>query len=286
MHMLTDMDQWNRFKSWGIEKWIEDKKKSGQIRQAGFSFHGIRDEFLKIVDDYDWEMCLMQYNYSDENYQAGITGLKKAAGKMPVSIMEPLLGGRLATGLPKGAVEIFKQANPGISPAGWALKWLWNQEEVTLLLSGMSTMKQLEENIHYADSAQPGMLGETEAAVYGRVLELLNRVNKIQCTGCGYCMPCPKGVNIPGCFSSYNATYSLGYAAGMQQFIFDSGFISERSSSPLLCVKCGKCEPLCPQKIPIMEELDKARRRLEPLWFRFVGVCARAFLGRKRKASK
>jgi len=134
MHMITDSDMWAKLKGWGIEDWILRKKKEGKIRRIGFSYHGSRSEFLKVLDDYDWEMCLIQYNYSDENFQAGVTGLKKAAERMPVMIMEPLLGGKLATGLPKDAVEIFKKANPDLSPAAWGLNWVWNQEEVTLLL--------------------------------------------------------------------------------------------------------------------------------------------------------
>ncbi|MCL2880170.1 MAG: aldo/keto reductase, partial [Treponema sp.] len=136
MHNISDMDQWTKFKKWGIEEWIAGKKKAGLIRQAGFSYHGGQTEFLRVIDDYDWDMCLMQYNYSNENYQAGVTGLRRAAEKMPVMIMEPLLGGKLATGLPKSAVEIFKKENPALSPAAWGLNWIWNQKEVTLLLSG------------------------------------------------------------------------------------------------------------------------------------------------------
>ena len=283
MHMITDMDQWNKLKGWGITEWIAQKKKSGQIRWAGFSYHGTRDEFLKVVDDYDWEMCQIQYNYSDENFQAGVTGLKKAAEKMPVMIMEPLLGGKLATGLPKGAVEIFKKANPALSPAGWALNWVWNQSEVTLLLSGMNDMSQLEENLRLADTARAGMLGEAELAVYRQALEVVNSAYKIRCTGCNYCMPCPKGVNIPGCFSAFNASYAIGFVAGMQQFITSTALTSERSSSPGLCVKCGKCESHCPQHLPIVKSLGMVRRRMEPFWLQFAGVCARAFLGKKRK---
>jgi predicted aldo/keto reductase-like oxidoreductase len=283
MHMLTDMDLWAKLKGWGIENWIAEKKKAGRIRRIGFSFHGSRDEFIKIVDDYDWEMCLMQYNYSDENFQAGVTGLKKAAEKMPVMIMEPLLGGKLAAGLPAAAMDIFKQANPGLSPAGWGLNWVWNQEEVTLLLSGMNDMAQLEENLRLADTARPGMLKSTELDVYRQVLELLNRSYKIRCTGCNYCMPCPRGVNIPGCFTAYNTSFSIGYAAGMQQFITSTALTSERSSSPSLCVKCGKCESHCPQHLPIIKSLGLVRRRMEPFWLRLGGVVARAFLGKKRK---
>jgi len=283
LHMLTDMEQLRTLKNWGIEEWIARKKKMGQIRQIGFSFHGSGSEFLKILDDYDWEFCQIQYNYSDENFQAGVTGLRAAAGKMPVVVMEPLLGGKLASGLPKDAVKIFQNADANLSPAGWALNWLWNQEEVTTILSGMNAMDQLEENARLADAAKTGMLGDAGKAVYADVLEYVNRSCKIRCTGCNYCMPCPVGVNIPGSFSAYNAMYSMGYVEGMKQFITSTGFTSEKGSSPGLCVKCGKCETHCPQNIPIMKELVNVKKRMEPWWIRFAGVCARAFLGKSRK---
>ena len=282
MHMLTDMELWTKLKGWGIEDWIAEQKRSGRIRHIGFSFHGGRDEFFKIVDDYDWEMCLIQYNYSDPNFQAGVCGLRRAAEKMPVMIMEPLLGGKLAA-LPQAAAEIFRRANPGLSPAGWGLNWVWNQSEVTLLLSGMNDMAQLEENLRLADAARPGMLGEAELDVYRQVLEVVNRDYKIRCTGCNYCMPCPRGVNIPGCFASYNTSFALGYVEGMKQFVTSTALTSERSSSPSLCVKCGKCESHCPQHLPIMQSLGQVRRRMEPFWLRFAGVCARTVLGKKRK---
>jgi len=283
MHMITDMDQWEKLKSWGIENWIAEKKKAGQIRRIGFSFHGSCAEFVKVVDDYDWEMCMIQYNYSDENFQAGVTGLKKAAEKMPVMIMEPLMGGKLTVGLPKEAVEIFGKVNSGLSPAAWGLNWVWNQKEVTLLLSGMNNMSQLEENLRLAGEAAVGMLGEPELDAYRRALAVINRSCKIRCTGCNYCMPCPRGVNIPGCFTAYNTIYSMGYVAGMQQFVTSTGLTSERSGSPSQCVNCGKCESHCPQNLPIAKHLGQVRRRMEPWWLRFVGVCARAFLGKKRR---
>jgi len=283
MHMVTDLDMWTKLKGWGIEEWIVRKKKEGKIRQIGFSYHGSRSEFMKVLDDYDWEICLIQYNYSDENFQAGVTGLKKAAEKMPVMIMEPLLGGRLATGLPEEAVKIFKDANPDLSPAAWGLNWVWNQEEVTLLLSGMSDMAQIDENIRLADKVKPGMLAEAELDTYRKALEVINRSCKIRCTGCNYCMPCPRGVNIPGCFTAYNTVYSMGFAAGMHQFVSSTALMSERSGSPSLCVKCGVCESHCPQRLPIIENLGQVSRRMEPFWVKFIGFCIRAFLGKKRK---
>ncbi|MCL2270710.1 MAG: aldo/keto reductase [Treponema sp.] len=283
MHMITDTDQWAKLKSWGIEQWLAEKKKEGLIRQAGFSYHGSCAEFLKVVDDYDWELCQIQYNYSDENFQAGITGLKKAAQKMPVVIMEPLLGGKLVTGLPKEAVKIFNKANPDLTPAAWALNWIWNQEEAALLLSGMSTMAQVEENLRLAGEARTGMLGGPELDAYRQALAIINRSSRIRCTGCNYCMPCPLGVNIPACFTAYNTSYSMGYVQGMQQFVTSIALTSERSGSPSQCIACGKCESHCPQKLPIIKNLKEVRGRMEPWWLRFVGVCARAFLGKKRK---
>jgi predicted aldo/keto reductase-like oxidoreductase len=281
MHMLTDMDLWEKLKSWGIEAWIAEKKAAGQIRRTGFSYHGSRDEFLKIIDDYPWELCQIQYNYLDENFQAGVAGLKKAAEKMPVVIMEPLLGGRLAGGLPREAADIFRRARPEWSPAAWALNWIWNQEEVTLLLSGMNEPAQLRENLALADKARPGMLDGGDRDVYRRVLEVMNRGRRFRCTGCKYCLPCPRGVNIPGCFSAYNASFSVGFAAGMQQFVTSTALASERSSSPGLCVKCGLCERRCPQRLPIIKGLEQVRKRMEPLWFRVFGRVVRVFLGKQ-----
>jgi predicted aldo/keto reductase-like oxidoreductase len=283
MHMLTDMDLWKKLKSWGIERWIAEKKQAGQIRQIGFSYHGSLDGFLDITGDYPWEFCQIQYNYSDENFQAGVKGLQKAAETMPVVIMEPLLGGKLASGLPKEAVEIFRKARPEWSPAAWALNWVWNQGETGLLLSGMNDDAQLEENLALADKALPGMLAPEDMDVYRRVLESLNRGYRIRCTGCNYCMPCPRGVNIPGCFAAYNISYSIGFVAGMQQFVTSTGLTSERSGSPGLCVKCGKCEQHCPQHLPVVKSLGQVRRRMEPLWFRALGRVVRLFLGKSRK---
>jgi predicted aldo/keto reductase-like oxidoreductase len=280
LHMLTDTDQWQRLKAWGIEDWIAGKKKGGQIRQIGFSYHGKQDDFLKIIADYPWEFCQIQYNYSDENFQAGVTGLRKAAETMPVVIMEPLLGGRLADALPKDAVSIFKKAGADLSPAGWGLNWVWNQEEVGLLLSGMSNIAQLEENLRLADKALPGMLGEGEKDVYRQVLEVINRAYRIRCTGCNYCMPCPKGVNIPGCFAAYNAAFSIGFIAGMQQFVTSTGVTSEKTAGPGHCNTCGQCDAHSPQHLPIIKNLEILRKKMEPFWFRAGIAVFRKVLGR------
>ncbi|MDR0449643.1 MAG: aldo/keto reductase [Treponema sp.] len=285
MHMITDTELWKKLKGWGIEGWIAEKKREGRIRQIGFSYHGSQDEFLKLIDDYPWDFCQIQYNYAGEHFQAGRKGLRKAAEKMPVMIMEPLLGGRLAKGLPAAAAEIFRKARPGLSPAAWALNWLWDQEEVTLALSGMGEPDQLEENLRLAGEAQAGMLEDRDREVYRRVLELLNRTSRLACTGCNYCMPCPKGVNIPGCFASYNASFSIGYVAGMHQFVTSTGLSADKKAGPGLCVGCGECESHCPQGLPIRKNLKLVRKRMEPLWFRCFAALFRAFLGKGRPAA-
>ncbi|MDR1955800.1 MAG: aldo/keto reductase [Treponema sp.] len=281
LHMITDMELWDKLRGWGIEAWIQEQKKAGRIKRIGFSFHGALAEFLKLIDAYPWEFCQIQYNYSDENFQAGVTGLKKAAEKMAVMVMEPLLGGKLAAGLPKEAVEIFKQANPALSPAAWALRWVWDQKEVTLLLSGMQEPQQLEENLKLANKAFPQMLTEEEHQIYRQVLEVFNKVYKIHCTGCNYCMPCPRNVNIPGCFAAYNTSFSMGFVSGMQQYMTSTAVTSERRSGPGLCVKCGACESHCPQRLPIIQSLAEVRRRMEPLWLRGVIGLVRLFLGKR-----
>ncbi|MDR1398399.1 MAG: aldo/keto reductase [Treponema sp.] len=282
MHMITDHGQWQQLKTWGIEEWLVEQKKQGRIRQAGFSFHGSVNEFLKVLDAYDWDFCQIQYNYSNPNFQAGVTGLKKAAERMPVVIMEPLLGGKLANGLPPEAVSIFKKTNPALSPAAWGLRWVWDQAEATVVLSGMSAQSQLEENLAVADKATTGMLSATEHEAYQQVLTVFNASYKIHCTGCAYCMPCPRNVNIPACFAAYNTSFSMGFANGMQQYTTSTGVTSARRSGAGLCIKCGKCEGHCPQHLPIRQHLTVVYKRMEPFWFRFVITVVRVFLGKNR----
>jgi predicted aldo/keto reductase-like oxidoreductase len=196
--------------------------------------------------------------------------------------MEPLLGGKLATGLPKEAVKIFRNADPELSPAGWALNWLWNQAEVTSVFSGMNSIEQLEENLRVAEASSVSMLDDSKKAVYKSVLEAINRACKNRCTGCNYCMPCPVGVNIPGSFSAYNTIYSMGYIEGVKQYATSTGLMSVKSGSPGVCINCGKCEPKCPQGIKITEELKTVYKKMEPWFIKFIGACARAFLGKRR----
>lgn len=279
MHMLCSPSQWENLCKLGIEKWIAEKKASGKIRNVGFSYHGKRDDFAPLVDAYEWDFCQIQYNYVNINYQAGEKGLKYANSKgLPVIIMEPLLGGKLATGLPADAVSAFKSADSSFSPVAWALRWLWNQPEVTVVLSGMNEFSQLNENILLAEKSIPNMLTEKENDTFDNVIKIFNESYKIPCTGCGYCMPCPKNVNIPACFAAYNSSFAIDKGTGRQQYLTGTGVTSKFPAYAGLCVKCGKCEKHCPQNIKIREQLDVVEKRMEPFWFKAMSSVIKFFV--------
>lgn len=270
IHNIGKVELWQELVELGIEHWLEEKKMKGQIRQIGFSFHGAQGDFLELLEQYPWDFCQIQYNYMNENYQAGRIGLKAAAEKgLPVVIMEPLLGGKLANGVPKKGVEIFRRANPEYSPAAWSLRWLWNQPEVTVVLSGMNTDEQLSDNLRTVSGASVQCLTKEETAAVEEVKGVFQQAYKIPCTGCNYCMPCPKGVNIPGIFASYNGSYANGFVTGMTQYLTSTGANSpDKNYTAHRCVECGKCESHCPQNIAVMKELKTATKRMEPFWFK------------------
>ena len=267
MHMLTDIATWEKQIKLGVLDFLEEKRRSGAIRQIGFSYHGNTDMFCKLVDAYDWDFCQIQYNYLDEHSQAGRRGLQYAHSKgMPVIIMEPLRGGKLVNRLPQDAVNAFAEHPISRTPAEWAFRWLWNQEEVTCVLSGMNSMEMLRENVQTASSTKIGELGIEEEAMYQKVVAAINAKLKVGCTGCGYCMPCPKGVDIPGAFASYNRMASEGKFAGLKEHFMCSAARKD-STAASLCIGCGKCESHCPQGIPIRQELKNVKKDLEgPLY--------------------
>ena len=256
----------------------KQKKAQGKIKQLGFSFHGAQGVFTKLIDAYDWDFCMIQYNYINTRYQAGQDGLKYAYSKdIPVFIMEPLLGGSLVNGLPDKAVKLLKQSKPEANPASWALKWLWNQKEVTLVLSGMNDASQINENISLAETLA-GSMNSKELEVIEQVVEIFSESYKIPCTGCNYCLPCPANINIPACFTAYNATYAIGYVAGMTQYATGTSVFTDKPVSVLHCTKCKKCEKACPQDIKIVERLTDVRKRMEPFWYRWIMAVARRVL--------
>jgi len=222
---------------------------------------------------------MIQYNYYDDNYQAGKQGLKAAAEKgLTVIIMEPLLGGRLATGLPKQAAEIFYKHNPDRTPADWALWWLWNQPEVTVALSGMKSIEILQANLNSADNFRP--LTQEELGLYPYVVEIFRKSYKFKCTGCNYCLPCPKGINIPACLTAYNTSYAQGFVTGITLYATSTAVVTKKPNTARICNQCGHCEKHCPQNIPIRAALKKVAKRFEPIVLRPAYALARWFLSR------
>jgi len=267
MHMLTDIRTWEKLVAMGILDWLEEKKASGAIGQVGFSYHGNAEMFCELVDAYDWDFCQIQYNYMDEHSQAGRKGLQYAHGRgLPVIIMEPLRGGKLVQFLPKEAEEIFRQHSVQHTPVQWAFRWLWNQPEVTCVLSGMNDLAMVQDNIGTASTAHAGDLEESDEAMLKRVVEAINAKMKVGCTGCRYCMPCPQNVDIPGTFSAYNRRYSEGKKSALIEYVMCTA-LRNTSAAASNCIACGKCEAHCPQHIPIRQELKNASKVLEtPLY--------------------
>ena len=282
MHHLTDIAQWERLKTVGVIDWIAGKKASGAIRNIGFSYHGNTDNFLKILADYDWDFCQIQYNYMDETTQAGVAGLKAAAARgIPVVIMEPLRGGKLVNKLPEDAKKLIASHHRGWSPADWGLRWLWDQPEVTVVLSGMNSIEMVEENVRIASEATAGAFTDDDRAFLRQILGIIRAKEKVGCTGCRYCMPCPKGVDIPGIFASYNTMYTESKVSGWAQY-FQAVALAGEPSFASQCVKCGKCEQHCPQSIPTREKLPEAERALLPWYIKPLVKLGRKFLLRKK----
>ena len=277
MHMLNDISAWERMKDLGIREWIAEKQASGQIRQIGFSYHGNSEMFCRIVDAYDWDFCQIQYNYLDEHSQAGRKGLRYAHSKgIPVIIMEPLRGGKLVNNLPAGAKKAFAAMPQKRTPAEWGLRWLWNQKEVTVVLSGMNSMEMVQENIRTASEVTIGEQGESEAALYAAVVKAIHENMKVGCTACGYCQPCPRGVDIPGIFALYNSYYAENKTAAKWDYV-KCTTARKNSTAASMCIGCGKCEKHCPQGIAIREELKNAQKVLETPAYKLVSKAMAKF---------
>ena len=278
MHMLNDAETWQRLLDMGIGDWIEEKKRTGAIRQIGFSYHGNSETFCKIVDAYDWDFCQIQYNYLDEHSQAGRRGLQHAHAKgIPVIIMEPLRGGKLVKNLPETAQKLFRDYDPDCTPARWAFRWLWDQKEVTVVLSGMNSEAMVSENVQTADETAVGSMKEADQAMLRQVVAAINASMKVGCTACGYCMPCPKGVDIPGTFAAWNRYYSETKFSGFREYLMCTA-LRKNPASASQCIGCGKCEKHCPQNISIREMLKSAQRDLETPVYKIAKKGAQLFV--------
>ncbi len=277
MHMLNDVKTWEHLVDLGIQDWIEEKKSSGTILNIGFSFHGNSENFKKLLDAYDWDFCQIQYNYLDEFAQAGREGLSYAGAKgIPVIIMEPLRGGKLVDLLPKEAKKLIAESADFDTPADMAFRWLWDQPQVTCVLSGMNSLQMVEENLRSADRSEAHSLTKQDFQLIEEVKREINQNMKVDCTGCSYCMPCPKGVDIPMAFHCYNLKHTEGRKSGMWEYT-QSTAMRRESSSASLCVQCGRCEKHCPQGILIREKLKEAVKELETPQYRFIRWAVHTF---------
>jgi uncharacterized protein len=260
-------DQWDRLDSLGVTDFLDKAKAEGRIVNPGFSFHGVLDDFKRIVDAYSWEFCQIQYNFLDEKNQAGTEGLEYAASKkLGVVIMEPLRGGNLALPEPPPDVDvIWKKASKTRTPVEWALRWVWNHPEVTVLLSGMNEERHIEENLAIAEQALPHSLTEAELKLVEEAGRKYRMLMKIECTGCGYCMPCPSDVSIPRCFELYNKLHLFGNVneAKFSYAVSMSGLFSGTPSYASQCVRCEECLEKCPQHIEIPDFLEMVAEEME-----------------------
>ncbi len=279
IHMLTDKTMFDKMVSLGVMEWLEEEKAKGTIDNIGFSFHGSKLDFELIIKAYNWDFCQIQYNYLDENNQASKSGLELAYSLgIPVIIMEPLRGGRLVNNLPKRVIEAFKDYDAERTPAEWALRWIWNHKEVNVILSGMNSEEQLDENIRTASDAKADSLSAQELKIFDDIKVIMAEKTKIPCTACGYCMPCPHGVNIPGCFSSYNDKYLLDGKLNRLKYYQTLGGFSAKPAFASQCRACGKCEAHCPQKIEIRKQLKTVSREMEGVLLKPVIKAARKIL--------
>jgi predicted aldo/keto reductase-like oxidoreductase len=252
-------DTWTKVRDLGVLRWVEEPLADGRIGHLGFSFHDSFEVFKEIVDAHDgWTFCQIQYNYMDVEEQAGTRGLKYAASKgLAMVIMEPIRGGRLANP-PEPVQELWDKAPTKRTPADWALQWIWNHPEVSVALSGMSTMEQVQQNLASADASGPNTLTEEELDVIARVRERYQELCPIPCTRCRYCMPCPNGVDIPRNFEIFNEGRmydQIGTAREQYAHLAEE----KRASA---CIQCRQCEELCPQQIPISEWMPQVHEVL------------------------
>lgn len=267
VHAL-DGGSWDSIAALGIGEFLDQAKKDGRIVNAGFSFHGLAEDFKRIVDGYPWVFCQIQYNFLDQQYQAGTAGLKYAAAKgLGVVIMEPLRGGNLGLpAAPPAVADIWNEATTKRSPVEWALRWVWNHPEVTVVLSGMNEEAHIEQNLAIAGEAKAGSLTSEELDLVDRAARKYQELMQVGCTGCAYCMPCPMGVKIPNCFDFYNKMHLFGNVEE-SKFLYiafvgglpsndEPGFASQ-------CVACGECQEKCPQHIAIPEVLEKVVAAME-----------------------
>ena len=246
-------ERWENYKKVKVREWLDKVQSEGKIGHPGFSFHDDLDIFKEIVDSYDWTFCQIQYNYLDRDFQAGKDGLQYAGSQgLAVVIMEPLRGGKLATEPPEEIRNILSEGDKERGPVSWALNWLWSQPEVSVVLSGMSTMEQVKENVELASNSRAGKFSKRENQLMERAAKKYREISPVRCTGCNYCTPCPNGVHIPTNFQLYNEAEVYGKFEENKERYYE--FLDEEGRASA-CIACGECEEACPQNLEIIDLL-------------------------------
>jgi predicted aldo/keto reductase-like oxidoreductase len=276
---------WETAKENGVLEFLDRSIANGQILNAGFSYHGLAEDFIQVVDDYNWTFCQIQYNYLDTKNQAGKKGLKYAASKdLAVIVMEPLRGGNLAKTPPPAVSKVWSKSKTKKTPVNWALSWIWNHPEVTTILSGMNDEVQINENIAIAEKALPDSLPDEEIKLVKEAAKTFRSVMKVGCTSCQYCMPCPSGVNIPGCFEHYNSKHGFKDKSAKLFYLgMLGGAISGKSALASECTNCGACEEECPQNLPIQDLLVDVKNDMEGVFTKPLLWIIKKVMGKKRR---
>ncbi len=285
LHSL-DGNTWNKMLSYDIIDFMDRIKRQGKVRYMGFSFHGKRDEFKKIVDEYNWDFAQVQYNILDENFQAGIEGIEYAHSKgLGIIVMEPLRGGSLVGKIPKQVQNLYDSTAIKRSSADWALRWIWNHPAVTLVLSGMNQDEHIKENIKIASEVLPDSLTDSEIDIIDNVRDTYRSLMKVACTGCAYCMPCPADINIPSAFKNLNNYHMFSKLEAKISHMRWAGLQTEDGEShwTRTCLDCGKCEQACPQGIKVREEFEQVQNDLEGIGVRSLAAIGRAIMGSKKE---
>ncbi|XMB73128.1 aldo/keto reductase [Mycoplasmatota bacterium WC30] len=288
MHALN-YDTWRKMVGFGIIEFMDKIRKEGKVKHIGFSFHDEPESFIKIVDEYNWEFAQVQYNIIDQHYQAGIEGIEYAHKKgLGIIIMEPLRGGALTSKTPARVLDIYNSQNIKRSPAEWALRWIWNNPMVTLILSGMNNEEHILENIRVANETLPNSVSKEDLLVVDSVKAVYDDLLQVNCTGCGYCMPCPAGINIPAAFKNLNDFHMFAKRGAKIAHLQSAGILTKDGKNHFtsVCIDCGACEQKCPQNIEIRKEFKHVKKHLEGPVMRMIAWGGRAYFSRKNRKKK
>jgi len=280
---------WDKMLSLDIINFMDNIRKQGKVRHMGFSFHGSKEDFKKIINSYSWEFTMVQYNILDEQAQASIDGIKYAHSKgLGVIVMEPLRGGTLARKIPGEAQKIYDSAPVKRTPAEWALRWVWNHPEITMLLSGMNDEYHINENIKIASESYPDSLSEEDLSILKNIKSAYLSAMKVGCTGCGYCMPCPAGINIPSAFLNLNNYHMFSKNEARLFHMLNAG-VQTKDGKPhwtKSCLHCRECEKICPQGIKICDSFSLVQKHLEGTGVKVLSKIFRSFVNRNSKKHK